>query len=89
MEMRIVTYAIFPTENQYNNGALAKGEYYRPSADGIVIYLNGGKDLDNILSKVNAAGGQVIMEEIFFAKEAGYIGMFKDSEGNKIGVQNM
>jgi uncharacterized protein len=89
VEMGAVTYAIFPSENQYNNGALAKGAHYKPSADGIVIYLDGGKDLDNILSKVSAAGGELMMQKMFLAKEAGYIGMFIDSEGNKIGIQNM
>jgi len=28
------------------------------------------------------------MEKTFLADEAGYIGMFLDTEGNKIGLQN-
>lgn len=87
-EMGPVHYALFPSSDKFNCGALAKGEYYIPSADGITIYLDGGKDLNGILSKVKEAGGQVIMEKIFLSKEAGFIGMFLDSEGNKIGIQN-
>lgn len=89
MEIGAVGYALFPCKDQYNCGALASGEYYTPSADGVVIYLNGGNDLNLILNKVNNAGGQVIMEKTFLTNETGYIGMFMDSEGNKIGLQNM
>jgi hypothetical protein len=37
------TYAIFTIEDSYNSGALVQGEYYIPSVDGVLIYLNGGK----------------------------------------------
>lgn len=88
MELGPVKYALFPSKDSFNTGALAQGEYYKPSEDGIVIYLDGGKDLNQILSRVKSAGGKVIMEKIFLADEAGYIGMFLDTEGNKIGLQN-
>ena len=89
MEMGGNMYALFPTEDRFNCGALVQGKYYKPGSDGIVIYLDGGDDLNNILLKVNEAGGQVIMERMFLSVEAGHIGMFIDSEGNKIGLQNM
>lgn len=88
MELGPVKYALFPSADKYNCGALAQGEYYAPSADGVVIYLDGGKDLNQILSRVVSAGGKVVMEKTFLADEAGYIGMFLDTEGNKIGLQN-
>ena len=89
MEMGGNTYTFFPTKDKFNCGALVQGEYYKPASDGIVIYLNGGDDLNNILLRVNEAGGQVILEKMFLSPEAGHIGMFIDSEGNKIGLQNM
>lgn len=88
MELGPVKYALFPSVDKYNCGALAQGEHYTPSADGVVIYLDGGKDLNQILSRVVSAGGKVVMEKTFLADEAGYIGMFLDTEGNKIGLQN-
>ena len=88
MELGSVTYALFPSEDKYNCGALAQGEYYKPSADGVVIYLDGGEDLNRVLFRVAPAGGKVVMEKTFLADEAGYIGMFLDPEGNKIGLQN-
>ena len=46
-----IKYALFPTDGRFNCGALAQGEYYKPSADGVTIYLDGGNDLIDILSK--------------------------------------
>jgi len=89
MEMGGNYYALFPSEDKFNCGALVQGEYYKPSQDGVLIYLDGRKDLNIILSKVKAAGGQVIMEKMYLAKEAGYIGIFTDTEGNKIGLQHL
>lgn len=81
-------YALFPTEDRFNSGALVQGEGYNPSADGTVVYLDGGTDLSIILNKVEAAGGQVILEKMYLGDQAGYIGFFIDSEGNKIGLQH-
>lgn len=89
MEMGGNLYALFPSEDRFNCGALVQGEYYTPSTNGVVIYLDGGEDLAVILAKVNPAGGQVIMEKMFLSAEAGYVGMFIDSEGNKIGLQHL
>jgi predicted enzyme related to lactoylglutathione lyase len=36
-----------------------------------------------------AAGGQVIMEKSFLSDVTGYIGLFIDREGNRIGIQSM
>jgi hypothetical protein len=37
---------------------------------------------------VKKAGGEVIMPKSFTGKEAGYVGMFIVSVGNKIGLQH-
>lgn len=39
-----------------------------------MIYLDGGDDLNGVLSKVVSAGGSAIMEKAFLSKEAGYMG---------------
>lgn len=88
MEMNGNKYALFPSKDQFNAGALVQGEWYKPSSDGISIYLDGGKDMDNILKHVKKAGGEIIMPKTFTGKEAGFVGMFIDSEGNKIGLQH-
>ena len=89
MEQNGNKYALFPSKDQFNAGALVQGAYYKPSSDGICIYLDGGKDMDNILKHVENAGGEVIMPKTYTGKEAAYVGMLVDTEGNKIGLQHM
>jgi uncharacterized protein len=88
MEMNGVQYALFPSDDKFNCGALVQGDHYIPTSDGVCVYLDGGEDLENILKHVEAAGGKLLMEKTYTGKEAGYVGMFIDSEGNKIGLQN-
>lgn len=82
-------YALFPSMDKFNAGALVQGEYYKPSSDGVIVYLDGGKDLDNILRFVENEGGEIIMPKTFIGEEAGFIGMFIDTEGNKIGLHHL
>lgn len=82
-------YAVFGSEDKYNTGALARGESYKPSNHGVVVYLDGGNDLNNVLSRVEGAGGKVTLKKTFLAKEAGYIAYFQDTEGNRVGLQSM
>ncbi len=89
MEQNGNKYAMFPYRDQFNAGALVQGEYYRPSSDGISIYMDGGKDMDNIMKHVEKAGGKIIMAKAYTRKEGGYVGMSIDTEGNKIGLQHM
>lgn len=89
MEMNGVSYALFPSDDKFNCGALVQGDYYTPSSDGVTIYLDGGKNMDNILEQVEKAGGKIILTKTFTGKQAGYVGMFIDTEGNKIGLQHL
>jgi predicted enzyme related to lactoylglutathione lyase len=89
MALGDIEYALFPSEDQFNTGALARGPFYEPSASGPVIYLDGGEDLQEKLDRVEKNGGQVIMTKTYISKEAGFVGMFLDTEGNKIGLQHM
>lgn len=82
-------YAIFPTDDRFNSGALVKSDFAKPNQDGVTVYLDGGHDLAEILNRIGTVGGQVIMEKKYLSDEAGYIGMFLDTEGNKIGLQHM
>ena len=70
------------------DGALIHGEGYKPSDTGVVIYLNGGDDLSNILSKVKDAGGNIIIEKTLITEEIGYYAFFHDTEGNRIGLHS-
>lgn len=58
----------------------------RPSTDGCTVYLNSYGDPEGMLDRAIAAGGELIMPVSDMGEMVGLIGMFKDTEGNKIGV---
>jgi uncharacterized protein len=89
MKLGGTDYAIFAVTDQFNTGCLAKGKGYVPSTDGVTIYLNGGNDLSEMLSRVEKAGGKILWKKTFLSDQAGHIAHFKDSEGNKIGLHSM
>jgi uncharacterized protein len=89
IEMDRLHYAFFSVEDSYNNGALVQGPDYTPGSVGPVVYLNGGGDLNMILNKVEGAGGSILMPKTFLSDMAGFVGLFTDPEGNRIGVQSM
>ena len=80
--------AFFPTNSDELGGALCKGEHYVPSGDGIVIYFSVNPDLSEALSKVEPAGGKIIMPKKQISEEYGYMAMFIDSEGNRIALHS-
>ncbi len=79
--------AVLPNQGGVG-GALLSGEGYTPSSQGVLVYLNGGDDLDAILTRVAAAGGQVLMPKTSIG-ENGFAAFFLDSEGNKLGLHSM
>lgn len=64
-------------------GAIVQGEGYEPSSKGSVVYLNGGEDLSGPLSKVEKAGGKILVPKTSIG-ENGFIAQFVDTEGNRI-----
>ena len=70
-------------------GAIVKGRDYEPSSKGSLVYLNAGKDLNAVLSKVEKAGGKVLLGKTLIAEDIGYFALFKDTEGNKLALHSM
>ncbi|MFZ1808945.1 MAG: VOC family protein [Cyclobacteriaceae bacterium] len=88
MEMPEMEMGIFPYEEQMVQGVILKAEGYKPSADGVTIYLNGGDNLQVILDKVEKNGGKVLTPKTPHADGNGYFAIFLDSEGNKMGLNS-
>ncbi len=88
MKMRM-----FPLDNPMEGigGAIVDtGGFHKPSAtDGPLIYLDGNPDLRLVLDKVEAAGGKVIVPRMEISPEYGDMGVFIDSEGNRIALHNI
>ena len=79
----------FPVQPKHIGGAIIKGEGCSPSQDGTLVYLNGGDDLNEILARVEEAGGQVIAEKTSISADHGFFALFIDSEGNKVALHSM
>ena len=88
MDFQGMKMGIFPYEGQMITGVIIKGDGYRPSADGVTIYLNGGDNLQIILDKVEKNGGKIVVPKTLHADESGYFAMFLDTEGNRIGLHS-
>ena len=78
---------MFPAEDGVSGGVI-EGEGYVPSAEGSLVYLNAGDDLSDVLARVEAAGGQVILPKTSIG-ENGFMAYFLDTEGNKVGLHSM
>ena len=80
---------LFPSDGQNVSGAIVAAEDYNPSSDGVVAYLNGGEDLQNVLDRVESIEGKVIVPKTQISPEMGFFGMFIDTEGNRLAVHSM
>ncbi|MDZ7648956.1 MAG: VOC family protein [Cytophagales bacterium] len=69
-------------------GAVVRGEGCVPSMTGPSIYLNGGKDLDVVLLKIEIAGGRIILPKTIINEAIGYFALFVDTEGNRLALQS-
>lgn len=88
IDMQGTRMGLFPGDEGAVNVAIIHGAGYKPSSQGTLAYLNGGKDLQNVLNKIEPNGGKVIVPKTGISPEAGFFAMFMDSEGNKIGLHS-
>jgi predicted enzyme related to lactoylglutathione lyase len=87
-EMEGMEMAVLPMEGDGIGGALCKGEWYKPSQEGSLVYLNGGDDLNTVLNRVEGAGGKVVVPKTEITDEIGFFGIFIDSEGNRVALHS-
>ena len=82
-----IAMAFFPT-NKGVGGAVIASSGSTPSTTGPLLYLNGGDDLNNVLNKVEEAGGRIIMQKTLINEDSGYFAIFIDSQGNKLALHS-
>ncbi len=87
VELNGFAMSFFPADTGIG-GAIVTGPGCVPSEVGPLVYLNGGEDLNLVLSRVNEAGGRVIMQKTFLSDTAGYFALFIDSEGNRMALHS-
>jgi predicted enzyme related to lactoylglutathione lyase len=69
------------------SGALAKGDVYRPSHDGPVIYFD-VPDIDAVIARATARGARVLYPKKDIGA-AGFVAEIEDSEGNRIALSQV
>ena len=80
--------ALFPQQGDEISGAICRHpQFYFPGKQGTILYFNGGDDLENVLSKVESAGGKILIPKRQISPERGYMALFEDTEGNRIGLR--
>jgi len=84
---------MFPIENQMSGigGALCHNkDFYKPSStDGPLLYLNGNPDVQNVLDRVEAAGGKILVPKTQISPEYGHMAVILDTEGNRIALHSV
>jgi len=83
---------LFPLEDNMSGvgGAIVdSGGFHKPSStDGPLLYLNANPDVQNVLDKIEAAGGKIIVPKMSVG-EYGFMGAFIDTEGNRIALHSV
>lgn len=84
---------VFPVQEMMKNvsGAIVHNkDFYTPSGNqGPLVYLNANPDLQHVLDKVEGAGGKVFIPKTKINDEFGYMAIFLDSEGSRVGLQSL
>ena len=89
LDMPNIKMRLFPIDDPLGvGGALAdSGGFHKPSGtEGPLIYLNGNPDLDIILTKVEGAGGKIMVPKTEISPDYGFMAVIFDTEGNRIGL---
>ena len=90
MEMSGMKYAMFPFDPIVGKiaGGLAQSPMHTPSSTGSIIYLNANPDLQNVLDRIEKAGGKISMPKTSIGQN-GFMAFFIDTEGNRIALHSM
>lgn len=84
-DMGAMRVAVFPHEKPAPTGAVVKADGYEPSTTGTVVYLNVA-DIRPVLSRVDKAGGSILLPLTELPDGMGVFAQIRDTEGNRVGV---
>jgi predicted enzyme related to lactoylglutathione lyase len=68
-------------------GSLVKNENYVPGHEGALIYFS-SVDVETEIKRVEEAGGKVLQERTEISPEIGFMGLFEDTEGNRVALHS-
>jgi uncharacterized protein len=83
-------FLLYDFQNGGRGGAIVHNpEFYTPSANGSLIYLNCEPDLQVILNRVENAGGKILEPKTDIGNNLGFWALILDSEGNRVAFHSM
>ncbi len=69
---------------------IESGGYHTPSETlGPLIYLNANPDVQIVLDRIEAAGGKILVPKTQISPEYGFMGVFLDTEGNRMALHSI
>ncbi len=95
MEMDGYKMYMFPLDDPMEGvgGAIVKtSEFHQPAdteSKGVLIYLNANPDVQVVLDRIEKAGGKIVVPKTEISPEYGFMGVFIDSEGNRVGLHSV
>ena len=80
-------YGFLPNYQEGVGGAITKWPDFRPAQNntGVLVYFY-AENLDEMLGRVERAGGKISTPKAFINEEIGHYATIVDSEGNKIAL---
>jgi predicted enzyme related to lactoylglutathione lyase len=87
IDMENFKMGVFPRKD-VGGGAICYGQWYKPSEDGVLIYLDANPDLNVVLNRVEEAGGKILQPKKLISPEHGHMALFSDSEGNRVALRS-
>ena len=69
-------------------GAVVQSDNHKSSMEGTIVYLNANPNMDEVLTRVEEAGGKVLVPKMNIG-EHGNIAFVMDTEGNNVGIHSI
>jgi predicted enzyme related to lactoylglutathione lyase len=92
MDLANIKMRMFPLEDRMGVGGAVvdSGGFHKPSAtEGPLIYLNANPDVQNVLDKVETAGGKIMVPKTEISPDYGHMAVIIDTEGNRIAFHSI
>jgi len=85
MGMKMLAFPIDPASGKVSGG-LVQSQTHTPAQNGTIVYLNANPSIQQVIDRIEAAGGKVVMPRTQISPEVGYMAFFVDTEGNRVGL---
>ncbi|MEX0929131.1 MAG: VOC family protein [Balneolales bacterium] len=81
-------YALFPGSGEGPGGAVTEWPGFEPAepGTGLVLYLFAGDKIDEMIGRVEKAGGRISTPKTFINDKYGHYSTIVDTEGNRIAL---